>query len=205
MTTLLISLRNTAISGFFFLLPVVVIFIILTKVWTALASVGGNLAAMFGMKSIMGLGGANVLTGLLMIAVCFVCGLLVRLRFMAALSNTIETKLAKHIPGYDTYKALAEEKLQNKVRMLPYSTALIRQDEYWRPAYVVEQDQNGNCVVFLPEIPDTSRGHTLLVSRESIKLVPSVTANQLDASLKKMGKGLLTEYGIARLAESEKM
>ena len=65
MTTLLISLRNTAISGFFFLLPVVVIFIILTKVWTALASVGGNLAAMFGMKSIMGLGGANVLTGLL--------------------------------------------------------------------------------------------------------------------------------------------
>lgn len=205
MTTLWISLRNTAISGFFFLLPVVVIFIILTKVWTTLASVGGNLAAMFGMKSIIGLGGANVLTGLLLIAVCLVCGLLVRLRFMAALSNTVETKLTKHIPGYETYKALAEEKLQNRVRILPYSTALIRQDEYWRPAYVVEQDQNGNCVVFLPEIPDTGRGHTLLVARDLIKLVPSITANQLDASLKKMGKGLLTEYGIARQAESEKM
>lgn len=196
MTTLLISLRNVAISGFFFLLPVVVIFIILTKVWTALASVGGNLAAMFGMKSIMGLGGANVLTGLLMIAICFVCGLLVRLPFMAALSNTVETKLAKHIPGYDTYKALAEEKLQNKVRILPYSTALIKQHEYWSPAYIVEQDRDGNCVVFVPDIPDTSKGHTVIVTRDLVKLVPSVTANQLDASLKKMGKGLLTEHGI---------
>ncbi len=60
-----------------------------------------------------------------------VCGLLVRLAFMAAISSTIETKLAKHIPGYHTYKALAEEKLQNQVRILPPSTALIKQHKYW--------------------------------------------------------------------------
>ena len=51
------------------------------------------------------------------------------------------------------------------------------------------------CVVFLHEIPDTSKGHTLLVTHE---LITSVTANQLDGSLKRLRKRLLTECGIER-------
>jgi hypothetical protein len=196
MKTFLLNLRNIAISGFFFLLPLFVVFIIITKAWTALASVGANLAGIFGMKSIMGFGGTNVFTGLLMIAICLACGLLVRLPFMAALSHAIEKSLAKYIPGYDTYKALAEEKLQSKIRILPYAAALIKQHEYWQPAYVVEQDHEGNYVLFLPDIPETNKGHVLLANESLVKLMPSVTANQLDASLKKIGRGLLTECGI---------
>ena len=80
--------------------------------------------------------------------------------------------------------------------MLPYSSALIKQQEYWRPAYVVGQDADGNCVVFLPETPDTSRGQILIAKREPVRIVPSVTANQLDATLKQMGKGLLSGCGL---------
>ena len=156
------------------------------------------------MKSIMGLGGTNVFTGILMIAICLVCGLLVRLSFMEKFRQSVETWLARYIPGYDTYKAMAEEKLQNKIRVLPYATALIKRNECWQPAYIVEQDQAGNYVVFLPDIPETNRGHVLLASEGHVllaseglvRLVPSITANQLDASLKRTGKGLLTEYGI---------
>lgn len=196
MTTFITAIRNTAVSGFFFLLPVVVVLIIVTKTWTALGSVGAGLAAMFGMKSIMGLGGTNVFTGILMIAICLVCGLLVRFAFMERFRQGVEMRLARHIPGYDTYKAMAEEKLQNKTRVLPYATALIKWNECWQPAYVVEQDQVGNYVVFLPEIPETNRGRVLLASESLVKLVPTMTASQLEASLKRTGKGLLTEYGI---------
>jgi hypothetical protein len=122
---------------------------------------------MFGMKSIMGWGGANVLTGLLMIAARVVCGLLVRLPFMAALSNTVEGQ---------------NDSLFNSVD---------QQHEYSCPAYLVEEDQNGSSVMLLPEIPDTSRGHTLLVARGSIKLVPSVTADRLDASPTEDRKGIV--------------
>ena len=196
MKPFLINFRNVAISGFLFLLPVIVVFIIITKAWTALSSVGASVAGMFGMKSIMGLAGTSVFTGLLLIAICIACGLLVRLPFMSALSNAIEKWLSKYIPGYDAYKSMAEEKLQHKVRILPYAAALIRQHEYWQPAYIVEQDHNGNYVLFLPDIPETNKGHVLLANQDQLKFVSSVTANQLDASLKKMGKGLLTEYGI---------
>jgi len=196
MTALLIKLRNIVVAGFFFLLPVVVVLIIVTKMWTALASVGAKLAAMFGMKSIMGLGGADIFVSIVMIAICFVCGLLVRLHFIATFSQTVEKGLMRYIPGYDTYKAMAEEKLQNKVRILPYTAALVKQNEFWHPAYVVEQDQAGNYVVFLPDIPETNKGHVVLAKESLVRVVPSVSANQLDASLRKTGKGLLTEYGI---------
>lgn len=194
MKTFLIGLRNIAVAGFFFLLPVIVVLIILTKAWTAMTSVGAKLAAMFGMKTIVGLTSTSVFTGLLLVVICLACGLLVRIAFVSAFGNAVEAWLAKYIPGYATYKAMAEEKLQHKVRLLPYQAALIRHGEFWRPAYVVEQDPDGNAVVFVPEAPDTTRGNVLLVARDQFALLSTLTANQLDTALKAMGKGLLTEH-----------
>ena len=133
-------------AGFFFLLPVYVLFIILTKAWSSLSSLGGSIAGMFGMKSILGVGGNTVFSGLLLITIWIACGLLVRVSFVAGFSNRVENLLSKYIPGCATYRTMAEEKLRHKVRMLPYSSALIKQQEYWRPAYVVEQDADGKPV-----------------------------------------------------------
>jgi uncharacterized membrane protein len=172
--TFLAKLRDVATAGFFFLLPVYVLFIILTKAWSSLSSLGGSIAGMFGMKSILGVGGNTVFSGLLLITIWIACGLLVRVSFVAGFSKRVESLLSKYIPGYATYRTMAEEKLRNKVRMLPYRSALIKQQEYWRPAYVVEQDADGNCVVFLPETPDTSSGQILIAKREQVRIVPSV-------------------------------
>ena len=123
-------------------------------------------------------------------------GLLVRYSFLGALSKAAEKQLSKYVPDYESYKAKAEEKLTQKVRILPYTSALMRWEEYWQPVYIVEQDQEGNCVVFLPEIPETNKGHVLLARQDQVRIVESMTANQLDASLKKAGRGLLSDYGI---------
>ena len=196
MKTFLLNLRNVAVAGFFFLLPVIVVLIIVTKAFGALTSVGAKLAAMFGLKTIVGLTSTSVFTGVLLVAICLACGLLVRVAFVSAVGNAVEAWLAQYIPGYATYKAMAEEKLQHKVRLLPYQAALIKLGDHWRPAYVVEQDRDGNSVVFVPEAPDTSRGKVFLAGRDQVTLLSSLTANQLDASLKGMGKGLLTEHGL---------
>jgi len=196
MKAFLAKLRNVATAGFFFLLPVYVLFIILTKAWSSLSSLGGSIAGMFGMKSILGVRRQHRFLGTSahhnLDCVWFARAFL----FVAGFNKRVENLLSKYIPGYATYRTIAEEKLRNKVRMLPYSSALIQQQEYWRPAYVVEQDADGNCVVFLPETPDTSSGQILIAKREQVRIVPSVTANQLDATLKQMGKGLLSECGL---------
>jgi len=196
MKAFLTKLRDVAISGFFALFPIYVVFLIFTKAWTHLTAVGAKISGVFGIKTIFGIHVGTALIGLLIIAIWFVSGLLVRISFMNTFSRAIERPLSKLLPGYAAYRELAEEKLQHKVKILPYTSALIKWQEYWQPGYIVEQDQGGNCVVFLPDIPDTTRGRLLVTQRDQLRVISSVTANQLDASLKATGKGLLSEYSV---------
>jgi uncharacterized membrane protein len=196
MKAFLAKVRDITISGILALLPLYVFLIVISKAWKSLSSIGTGIAQMLGMKSILGVGGATVFSGILIVLIWLVTGLLVRYSFLGAVSKAAERQLSKYVPDYDNYKAKAEEKLQNKVKILPYASALVRWEDYWQPGYIVEQDKEGNCVVFLPEIPETNKGHVLLVRQDQVRIVDSMTANQLDASLKKIGKGLLSHYGI---------
>lgn len=192
MKALLKNARNVAVAGFFFLLPVFVIFIVVTKAWTSLSSVGTAIAGVFGMKSILGLRAASVSTGLVLVAICYLCGLLVRFSFVAAFSRSIGSFLSKYIPGYETYKAMAEEKLQNKVQILPYQTVLIKRGAYQQPGYIVEENDKGDCVVFLPHV-NLITGYVVIAPRDQVQVLTCVTANELQDSLKQMGKGLLSK------------
>ena len=196
MKVFLAKFRDITISGILALLPLYVFLFVISKAWKSLSSIGAAIAQMLGMKSILGVGGATAFSMLLMLAIWLMTGLLVRYSFLGAVSKAAERQLSKYVPDYDNYKAKAEEKLQHKVRVLPYKSAVIRWEEYWRPAYIVEQDQEGNCVVFLPEVPEANKGHVLLARQDQVTVVESVTANQLDATLKKIGKGLLNDFGI---------
>jgi len=196
MKAFLAKFRDITISGILALLPLYVFLIVISKAWKSLSSLGAGMAQMLGMKSILGVAGATVFSALLIVAIWMVTGLLVRYSFLGAVSKAAERQLSKYVPDYDSYKAKAEEKLQHKVRVLPYTSALIRWEEYWQPGFVVEQDQDGNCIVFLPEIPETHKGHVLVARQDQVRIVESMTANQLDGSLKKIGKGLLSDYGI---------
>jgi hypothetical protein len=126
-----------------------VFLIVINKAWKSLSSIGADIAQILGIKSILGVGGTSLVSGLLTIAIWIVAGFLVRYSFIGAVSRAAERQLSKFVPDYDSYKAKAEEKLQRKVKVIPYTSALIRWEEYWQPAYIVEQDQVGNCVVFL--------------------------------------------------------
>jgi uncharacterized membrane protein len=196
MKAFLTRLRDITISGILALLPLYVFLLVISKAWKSLSSIGTGVAQMLGMRSVLGVGGATVFSGLLIVTIWLVTGLLVRYSFLGALSKAAEKQLSKYVPDYESYKAKAEEKLTQKVRILPYTSALMRWEEYWQPVYIVEQDQEGNCVVFLPEIPETNKGHVLLARQDQVRIVESMTANQLDASLKKAGRGLLSDYGI---------
>jgi hypothetical protein len=195
MKTFLAHLRDIAISGFFALLPVYVLFVVITKAYTSLASVGTRISAMFGVKSILGVGGTTVFSGLLLIAIWIATGLLVRFSFMSALSRALERGLSKVLPGYDTYKKMAEEKLQNKIKILPYTSVdqmagilaarIHRRAGHGRKLCGVSSRHTGN-----------DKGRILLAKQDQVRMMSSVTANELDAVLKKTGKGLLSEYGI---------
>jgi hypothetical protein len=196
MKSFLKNVRDIAIAGFFALLPVYVLLLILEKAWKAFHTLGAGVAGIFGMPPVLGVGGNTIFTAILVVAVWVICGLLVRFTFIGAFSRAAEATMAKYIPDYARYKSMAEEKLQHKAKALDYTTALIRWQDYWRPAYIIEQDKNGNCVVFVPNAPETSNGRILFATQQQVRVVSTVTANQLDECLKKLGRGLCVGYGI---------
>ena len=192
------GLRQTVVAGFFFLFPLYVVFIVIAKAWTSLSSMGTKLAAMFGVKSILGVGGTTIFSALLIIIIWLICGLLMRFSFIGAFSRSVEKTISSLIPGYAAYRAVAEEKLEHKKKPLPYASALVKQQNSWQPSFVVDQDSSGNFVIFIPDIPDTSKGRVLIASEDQVQLVPSLTANALDDSLKKMGHGLLDKCPVSQ-------
>jgi len=196
MKKLLVNVRHIAMAGLLFLLPVYVLLILIARAWTPLSSIGTKIAAVLGMHSVLGVAGSTVFAAVLLLVTWIACGLLVRFSFVAAFSRATEGWLSKNIPGYQTYTSLAGDKLHQGAKLLTFAAALIRQQDFWQPAFIVEHDANGNCVVFLPDIPDTSKGRIMLVREDQIRFLSSLTANQLDGSLKKLGKGLLSEYAL---------
>src|SRR6516164_4985209 len=113
------SVRQTAIAGFFFLFPLYVVFIVTSKAWTSLTSIGSKLASMFGVKTVLGVGGTTLFSSLLIIAIWLLCGLLVRVSFISAFSRAVERTISTLIPSYASYRAIAEEKIAHKTRILP--------------------------------------------------------------------------------------
>src|SRR5688572_22070859 len=122
MKTFFNKAKHAAVAGFLFLLPVFVVFIVVKKAWIALTSTGAKIASVFGMQTIAG---ATIFTALLLIVICVVCGfLVVHYSSMKRFNNMIEGQLIKYIPGYGTYKTMAEEKLKGKE--IPYSPAFLK-------------------------------------------------------------------------------
>ncbi len=185
------KLSQIAIAGFFFLFPIYVVFVVISKAWMSLTSTGSKLAAMIGVKTVLGVGGHQLLTGLLIIAIWLLCGLLVRLSFIGAFSRATERTISRLIPGYASYRAIAEEKIAQKTKILPYTSAWLTLGDCDQPVFITDKDDVGNFVLFLPDVPDTSRGRVLVARADKVRMMPSLTASELDASLKKMGEGLL--------------
>ena len=198
MRTYFAAFQRIAVTGLMFMLPVYVLLAILTRVWISLSSLGTSLASLFGVKSIMGVGASSVLSGIALLVIWFGCGLLAHVSLFAALRSRVDQWLAAYLPGYARYRAMVEDKLQGKTPTLPYASGVIKEQDFWRPVYVVEQTVDGHSVVFVPSVPDTSKGSVLVVAREHVQLVPALSAMDLDASLKKLGAGLVSEHGIQR-------
>jgi hypothetical protein len=113
------------------------------------------MSGLFGIKTILGIHAGVALTGLLLVAIWFLTGLLVRISFVNAMSRAMERNLSRFLPGYATYKEMAEEKLQHKIKILPYTSALIKWQEYWLIDYQSSELINEELPKF--RTPDESR------------------------------------------------
>lgn len=186
------QVERNCISGALLLLPLIVFFVIVQKVWGFFQKYGEKVAHLFRLDEVFGVIARDVLGGIFLLILLYFSGYLMRLTYLKNFTSWIDDKLMIFLPGYEKNKKIAEEKLSSKVKKpntnLPI---LLKQGEYWQPAHLIEENTNGNAVVFVPNAPDKDHGQVYIVSSESIKKLPNTTLAELNESIKSHGKGIL--------------
>lgn len=182
-------ISHTVLGGLVFLIPLFVLLMVVQKLWGFFQNLGGNLAKMLGVAQLAGVASASIVSAVLILLVCFLCGLLARWSIAGSVRYWLESNLKRLFPLYDYYKTLVEQKLELTEK--PARPAvLLRRPGGWQPGILVEEYANGEKVVFVPLSPKTTDGEVYLVGPEDIR--PS-TLNEktLNAVLLKQGKGLV--------------
>src|SRR6186713_259588 len=101
------SVRDTIVAGIIFLLPILILLVIISKLFHFFTGFTTKLAAFFGLKSFLGVSGGSIIGTIGFLLLCLVCGYLVRVATFKRFNRWIERKMVKHVPGYQTYRDMA--------------------------------------------------------------------------------------------------
>ena len=185
------SLQDTFIAGLIFLLPLLILFVLITKVLMFFKNFTGKIAAMFGIKSIVGISASSIVGTLSLILLCLFCGYLIRVALFKHLSEWVDGKLRKTIPGYEVYREMAMSRLEQKEEMLPYeSAAWATVGDGQVPAFIMETCSDGSLVIFIPSAGNTKEGAILLMEQNRVSRCPDVEMRQFKMAISNLGLGL---------------
>lgn len=185
------SIEDTFIAGLIFLLPLLILFVLVTKVLMFFQNFTGKIAAMFGIKSIVGISASSIVGTLSLVLLCFFCGYLIRVALFKHFSEWVDGKLRKTIPGYEVYREMAMAKLEKKEETLPYEgAAWATVGDGRAPAFIMETCSDGSLVIFIPSAGNTKEGVVLLMEENKVLRCPDIEMRQFKIAISNLGLGL---------------
>jgi uncharacterized membrane protein len=188
---MLARLRNRVVSGFIFIMPVLITLLVLGQFWKHLLKVGSGLSKLLRIDTALGAAGDAVAAVLFFFFVCLVAGFLTRISFLRKVSEQIDEKLNQLIPGYSKVRKEATKKVGvGKGDESRYDTCLVKTGELWQPGYLVESNPDGTQTVFVPQAPLAAVGQVYVVDPVRVRKL-DLDSVALNARLKLMGKGVL--------------
>ena len=193
MTRFFEKVKENCLAGAALLIPIYVCFQILKRVWIFFENYGEKAAHLLGLDVIFGRVATDVFGGIILLILLYFSGYLVRWAYLKRFSNWLDKKLIIFIPGYEKHKKIAEANLIKKQDVVPpqYEPVLLKQGDYWQPAYLIEENEDDEVVVFVPNAPSKTQGQIFVVQKSFIKKYAKTTMANLDESVKSLGKGIL--------------
>ena len=181
--------RNHIITGFIFLMPVLISIVVVSKFWNKLLIAGKKVSKLIRVDTLLGSSGDAIIALLLFFLLCILAGYLVKLSVFKRMSDWLDDKLASFIPGYTDLRKQTETKIGKAPKEQVFETCLVQTQEQWKPAYLIDVADNGDATVFIPLAPTFNTGQVLVTPAGSYKKL-KIDSKMLNAYLKKLGKGL---------------
>src|SRR6478752_1002150 len=191
-------LRNHIITGFIFLMPVLISIVVVSKFWGKLLIAGKKASKLIHTDTVLGPSGDAIIALIIFLLLCIMAGYLVKLSVFKRMSDWLDDKLASFIPGYTDVKKQTDTKIGKGPQEQVFETCLVQTQEHWQPAYLIDTAENGDAVVFIPAAPTFNTGQVIMAPANSYKKL-NMDSKALNACLKKLGKGL-TPFSEAALS-----
>ena len=183
-------LWNHVITGFLFLMPILVCLAIIGRFWKDLLKYGAMLSKLIRLHTILGPSGDAVLAIILFLLLCAGAGFLIRIAFLRRLRDRIDEKLGQIIPGYSQVKSQTQKQIGiGKEEERNYPACLVRVQDLWQPGYIVEENQDGTATVFIPQAPTHVSGQVYVVQENQLRRL-QIDSKALNSKLRQLGKGI---------------
>jgi uncharacterized membrane protein len=166
-------LKTSVIGGLVVLLPVWLVAIALKKMAGAAESVAGPVAEKLAGNTHW----VPLIMVMLVVATCFLTGVLVRTAAGRWVIQALERSLLVHVPGYTLFRSVTR-RFAREGEDVGFAPALAVFDNALVPAFVVEKHEDGRYTIFVPSAPTPASG--------AIHILPGSRVHLLDVSLAKM-------------------
>jgi len=112
----------------------------------------------------------EVISMLIIIAACFVCGVLVRTGPGLRAKDAFERAVLEKIPGYALIRGLAG-KIAGKEDEHTFTVVLAEIEDALVPAFLVEECDEDHCAIFVPSVPTPAAGAIYIIAKSRVHLV----------------------------------
>lgn len=187
MKSILKIIKATFLGGILFLTPLVVLLIIFEKGYGIIQKVTLPLVSNLPRIHVLGIGLQELAGIIIIIFLCFIAGLLAKTTMASRLIQKLEDGVLSLVPGYSFMKKMNENMMGMESKE-DLKVVLVPTDAGWQFAFLIEQIDENNFTVFIPDAPNPWSGSVVFVEKKDIKEI-EISQKQALACIRKLGYG----------------
>ncbi len=155
--------KTTLIGGLLVILPIYVAILLLAKTVQGLLALLTPVTAQIPASVQF----RQVLAIVVLVAACFVVGMIVRTGPGLRAKNAFERAVLERLPAYSFLRGLAK-RITGSSEEQTLAPALVEMDDGLVPALIVEELENGYMTVLVPSAPTPMAGNIYILPRERV-------------------------------------
>jgi uncharacterized membrane protein len=168
-------LKATIAGGFFVVLPVVLVWLIVVETIDLVLDFATTVSEFLVGQGLKAFSDPELVAVLILVGICFVTGLAMRTRIGSAIGRFMERLVLNPIPGYTVFKTLTHS-LGGLDQTSAFAPCLMDGGDGVRePVLAVEEHDGGNVTVLVPIAPTPTVG--------TLRVVPRTRLERLDVPL----------------------
>lgn len=187
MSRLLGFVRTTLVGGLLYLVPIIVLLAILGKAVQVAHRISPPVLELVRSAHLGGILTPQVVAVLLLVLFCFASGLFARTAAAKRMRQVLETKVLVNLPGYEFIKGVSES-LAGVDTSGVRDPVLVRIEDAWQIAVVVDRLDDGHLAVYVPGVPDGRSGSLYFMTAERVQPL-KMSMTSVMQTLRRMGVG----------------